>query len=234
MRRNRKPGPRLVLRFILLTLLILAGYLSWRLLTDAAFFKVTQVEVKGDPGNLVTGEIVAATRDRNIILFPEEEIRRKLAAQIILERVEFTKVFPGKVVVTAYFREPLFSWQSSNGRFLVDSHGVAYREAGTESIPQVSSDSSSLRLGETLPAYQTDLVRRLLGATEGKFTLLVIKITGQHISVILSSNIEVLLTSGGSLDQEISALQLITTQAKIEGKIPRLIDLRYSKPLVTY
>lgn len=215
-------------------LLILAGFLGFRLVTEAAFFKVSQVEVKGDPANLVSEEVVTRVKGTNIILFQEQDIKAKLASQLVLERVEFTKQFPGKVIATVYFRQPLVSWQSSVGRFLVDKYGVAYAPAGSESLPQVSDQSSTLSLGQRLTQPQLNLVRGLLTAVEGKFTPLVIKISESGVTLILSSNIQVLLTISSNLDRDISALQLITTQAKIEGKIPRLVDLRYSKPLVTY
>lgn len=215
-------------------LLILAGFLGFRLVTEAAFFKVSQVEVAGDPDNLVTGEVIDLVKGTNIVLFPEQEIKAKLMSQFILEKVEFAKLFPGKIVATVTFRQPLVSWQSSVGRFLVDKYGVLYAPAGSESLPQVSDQNSNLSLGQKLPDNQLNLVRGLLAAVEGKFTPLVIKISAFEVTLILSSNIQVLLTVSPNLDRDISALQLITTQAKIEGKIPRLVDLRYSKPLVTY
>lgn len=215
-------------------LLILAGFLGFRLVTEAAFFKVSQVEVAGDPDNLVTGEVIDLVKGTNIVLFPEQEIKAKLTSQFILEKIEFAKLFPGKIVATVTFRQPLVSFQSSVGRFLVDKYGVLYAPAGSESLPQVSDQSSTLSLGQRLPDNQLNLVRGLLAAVEGKFTPLVIKISASEVTLILSSNIQVLLTISSNLDRDISALQLITTQAKIEGKIPRLVDLRYSKPLVTY
>lgn len=217
-----------------MVLIILAGFLSWRLVTEAAFFKVSQVEVKGDPGNLVAENMVTLVKGTNIVLFPEQEIKAKLASHPVVEKVEFTKQFPGKIVVTVTFRQPFFSFQSSVGRFLVDKFGIAYAPAGSESLPQVSDQSSTLSLGQSLPENKINLVRGLLSAVEGKFTPLVIKISASEVTLILSSNISVLLTISSNLDRDISALQLITTQAKIEGKIPRLVDLRYSKPLVTY
>lgn len=234
MRKNKRSSSSKYFQILLLLLLLVAGFLSWRLVTEAAFFKVSQVEVKGDPANVVTAEVAAQVKGTNMVLFPEQDIKAKLASQYVLERVEFVKEFPGKVIATVYFRQPLFSWQSSAGRFLVDKYGVAYAPAGSESLPQVSDQSSTLTLGQSLPTNQLNLVRGLLTAVEGKFTPLVIKISGSEASLILSSNIQVLLTVSPNLDREISALQLITTQAKIEGKIPRLVDLRYSKPLVTY
>ena len=234
MRKNKRPGAFRYFRIFLILLLISSAYLTFRLIAEATYFKVSQVEVRGDPENLVSAEVVASVIGTNIILFPESQIKAKLSSSLTLERVEFDKQFPGKITVTVYFRKPLFSWQSSQGRFLVDRAGVAYKEAGTESLPQVSDQDSSVKLGERLSEGEINLVTRLLNAVVGKFTPLVIKITGRDVSLILSSNMEVLLTANGSLDREISALQLITTQAKIEGKIPRLVDLRYSKPLVTY
>lgn len=234
MRKNKRSTPSKYFRILILGLLMVAGFLSWRLVTEAAFFKVSQVEVAGDPEGLVATEVVTLVKGTNLVLFPEQEIKAKLASQLSLERVEFTKQFPGKIVAKVSFRQPFFSFQSSVGRFLVDKYGVLYAPAGSESLPQVSDQNSNLSLGQKLPDNQLNLVRGLLAAVEGKFTPLVIKISAFEVTLILSSNIQVLLTVSPNLDRDISALQLITTQAKIEGKIPRLVDLRYSKPLVTY
>ena len=38
----------------------------------------------------------------------------------------------------------------------------------------------------------------------------------------------------GDIEMEVVSLQLILSRAKIEGKIPRQVDLRFSKPVVSY
>jgi hypothetical protein len=50
----------------------------------------------------------------------------------------------------------------------------------------------------------------------------------------LRSGAEVILDSGKNIDQELSSLQLILSQLKIEGKTLKRLDFRYKKPIITF
>lgn len=233
MRQGRRSGVKLF-RIIILLLLVGAGVLGWRLITEASFFKVSKVSVTGDRGNLLTESLTKDILGQNIIFLPEEKIEEVALQNLLLEKVSFKRIFPGEVVAELSWREPILVWQSSSGRFLLDKVGVAYATASAEPLPQVSEPNSNFSLGQKVAEDKLSLVEDVLRAVEGKFTVLTVAISGRDATIQLSGNIQVILNTEANLNQAISALQLITTQAKIEGRLPRVVDLRFPKPVVTY
>lgn len=228
-RSTRKLGRLLVFFMVLISL-----FFAWRLVAEASFFKVTSVTIEGDPQNLVTAEIVEASLGQNLAFFPESMIRSIVIENLTVSEVSFSKAFPSTVVVTVSFRQPVLTWQSSHGRYLVDKEGLAYKLASGEPLPQVSATSSQIDLGDRLSDQEIELSLRILEITEGKFSVLTIFFQDRDVRIQLSSGVEVILDSRGDITQMQETLQLILGQAKIEGRIPRQIDLRYSKPLVNY
>lgn len=60
-----------------------------------------------------------------------------------------------------------------------------------------------------------------------------IKITGDKATAIVSGT-KVFFNLGENLQKQVVSLQFILSRAKIEGKLPKSIDLRFSKPVVSY
>lgn len=60
-----------------------------------------------------------------------------------------------------------------------------------------------------------------------------IKIEGNEISADISG-INVLFIQGENLSKEVVSLQLILSRARIDGRMPEKIDLRFSQPVVLY
>lgn len=60
-----------------------------------------------------------------------------------------------------------------------------------------------------------------------------LRVTGNE-AVASISGIPVFLTLDKDLNSKVASLQLILSRAKIEGRLPRAIDLRFSKPVLSY
>jgi cell division septal protein FtsQ len=215
-------------------MIALAVFLSWRLLADAAFFKVSQVAILGDPQNKVSDQIRSLSAGQNLIFFPDSKIRDEILADKTVSSVTFEKKFPAGIVAKVLFRQALATWQSGTGRYLIDKEGVAYLEASNEQIPQASDPASSVGLGDKLPLDKISLIQRILEASQDKFNVLTIRFETGDVRIELSSGVAVLLNTQANLAQEEETLQLILGQAKIEGRTPRQIDLRYQKPIINY
>jgi hypothetical protein len=52
--------------------------------------------------------------------------------------------------------------------------------------------------------------------------------------IILESKGEVIIDSHKDIDEQLSSLQLILKQLKIEGKALKRLDFRYQKPIITF
>ncbi len=52
--------------------------------------------------------------------------------------------------------------------------------------------------------------------------------------IVLNSKSEVIIDPNKNIDQQLSSLQLIITQLKIEGKAFHRLDFRYQKPIIAF
>ncbi len=57
---------------------------------------------------------------------------------------------------------------------------------------------------------------------------------GNSIEVSMAGNLNVIFSKEKDYTGQIASLQFILERSKIEGKIPSKIDLRFSKPVLTY
>lgn len=206
--------------------------LAWRFATTSPALAVTTVEVRNDPEGLVSSQIKAAILGQNILTLGESSINNLSRGPV--EKIFLSKVFPNKVIATVEFRTPLYSWQTSQGRYLVDSSGLAYGNAASEQLIEVTDLTSSTGLGEKVEAAKLGLLTLLTSAAAGQFSVLTASFTGSDLTATLTSGTVVYLSGGADPGQIHQALQLILSKAKIDGRLPRTIDLRYPKPVVTY
>ena len=60
--------------------------------------------------------------------------------------------------------------------------------------------------------------------------------TSKDLSLIikLSKDSEVVIDPNKDIDQQLSSLQLILSQLKIEGKLFKRLDFRYQKPIISF
>lgn len=231
---HRRRGTPKFLKILTFVLIVAALGLLARTVATAAIFKVSSVQISGDTKNLVSDDIRRDVLGQNLLFFPEAQVRRQIGQNLLIGFVSFEREFPSTLKVTLTYRTPVLSWQSQQGRYLIDETGLAFQEASAEPVPQIADPSSQLKLGDSLSRGQVATTLRVMQALEGKGTVLTMNIQGQDVTIQLSNNTIVKMDAGGDLAQESAALQLILTQAKIEGRYPRTIDLRYSKPVVTF
>jgi len=76
-------------------------------------------------------------------------------------------------------------------------------------------------------------VERLLKEKEIPFESVT---TSKDLSYVIkiNSESEVIIDSKKEIEQQVSSLQLITSQLTIEGKAFKRIDFRYQKPIITF
>lgn len=230
----RRRQANLARRIVFLLILVSVGLLSYQLLIGSGYFKIARVEVIGDSRNLATDQAKMAALGQNLLFFSEESIKRAISQNLAIGDVKIERDWPVTLKVRITYRQPVLSWQSQRGRYLVDSSGLAYQPAAAEQVPQASDPNSTLALGERIPSEHVRVTLKLMQALRDRFAVLTLSISGGTITITLSSGTVVTLSSDKDLAGKSAALQLILSQAKIEGRAPKTVDLRFDKPVVTY
>jgi cell division septal protein FtsQ len=211
----------------ILIFLVVATFLALGMkFLSSDYFAINSVEVKDDSQGKVTAAIKEALLGKNLIFLGDDTTKGVLATNLSVLKVSLEKIFPNKVIAKVTWRTPLLSFQSKYGRYLIDQSGLAYAPSSGEKLPEVSNASSNLRLGDRLPSEQVNLIVKIIAAIEKNYTVLTIRFQDDFLEVNLASGTRVIVPLQGDLDQEQNALQLLLSQAKIEGKLPKVVDLR--------
>lgn len=180
-------------------------------------------------------EIINQSREENILFYDTDNLTQGLKGIYLNRTVYIEKVFPGKLSVSIEKRKAIAALRLSDKRelFLVDIDGEIIDQVGESFLPVLTLEDGVLVVGQRLEekiltaAKITHLVYK---ADDIKQT----KLEGDKLIVQTFDAITVYFPTDRDPQIVVGALQLILGQARIEGKLPKLIDLRYSKPVLTY
>ncbi len=227
------------LLLLLLVLLILLSTLSLKtgvfrfptLLTVQAVDCKTQyglctVEEERQVSNLIGEDFFALDNNLFGTKLIESDFR--------IRRVLIEKIFPNRLTVILEKRKAVLGLMNETGVFLVDQEGVIVSFAKTSSLPMLQiGNSANFVVGEhvskeIMPALKIIyLVNKLQGVNTAYFE-------NGEVRIQLPDEITAYFSSEGDIEARVGALQLILTRRKIDGKSPKTIDLRYSKPVLRY
>lgn len=226
--RGRRP---VVGRVVVVGLAILAALILVTALIRTPIFQISRVTVLGDPSGKITPEILQLVQNQNIFLIDESHVQTTLKKNPLVKDLTFSKSLPNSITVTVTFRDPTFSWQGKNGVFLVDDSGFVFQSGPGAGLPTVISQNK-LILGQSLPSNLISRVSQVLKGTQPYFVSINTQPTAYLVA--LTGGTTATFDPTADLDLQSQALQLILAKAKIDGKLPRTVDLRFPKPVVTY
>ena len=83
-----------------------------------------------------------------------------------------------------------------------------------------------------LPPTDEEKLRELL--EKSGFQVKEIGMTNNFLEATVSGNLEILFQKEKDYFSQVASLQFVLNRSKIEGKIPKRIDLRYNKPVLIY
>ena len=152
-----------------------------------------------------------------------------------IRRALVEKIFPGSLTVIIEKRKPITAVVKGENRvFLVDQEGVVVDLTETSTLPNLLvPENTELIVGERVledilaAAKILYLVNKSQGAQSASFEK-------QLVTVYLPGNISAIFAPVEGLEVRVGALQLILSRIKMDEKLPKTIDLRYSKPILNY
>lgn len=158
-----------------------------------------------------------------------------------ISQVQVKKSLPNKLSIDIVSRSPLAqavvdSSSETPTIFLIDENAQAFLQLN-KTLPQIPTinwhKDQPLSLGSNLALQQITTLIKLLSDYYISFTALNFNQDGSLIlQTTLGSQAQFLLS--GDLAKQTATLQYVLSNLKIEEKVPAKIDLRFSKPILTY
>ncbi|HEB13795.1 MAG TPA: FtsQ-type POTRA domain-containing protein [candidate division WWE3 bacterium] len=224
-------------KFLLAAVLVLIAACGFLLLRSDIFqvkkmdFEFEQLADEALVRQRILEEVVA----RSIFFLNSQAVEENIKADFpTIKSVGVEKKLPDRVFIRVAVRVPLAIVQDGSGeKFLVDEEGFLFREAQKEKLPVI-------KLGESFEGQVGDFVsgEGVAGYLE---TLDLAAEKGLETKAIFlrSSTIElklkkttVWLDAENKISPQIDLLTQLLQRYKLNGKVPKSVDLRFARPVV--
>jgi len=229
-RGKRVIRPRLVGRVVVGALTIIVILLLLTLLTRAPIFSIKNLTITGDSSGKVSAQVVSLTKGHNLLLLDTDKLRAEILKNPEVRSVTFDKTLPSSLTVRVTFRDPALAWQGTNGTYLVDDQGFIFQSGSGAGLVKVTSPDT-LKIGQRV---NSDALSKILVLIRLNESITTVAIQPDLYQAALPGGTTAFFDPAGNLTSQSQALQLIIVKAKIDGKLPRTVDLRFPKPVVTY
>lgn len=230
--------------FLYVSILIILVALGLTLFLQSSTFAIQKIKIEGlqeIPENeiqrLMTEEI-----GQNLIVFDQEQLRKRVTLHPLVEGVEFKRQFPNTLIIQVKERTPVGLVVVPNGVVEVDEKGTflrrregwpnrSYPLINGVSIPETSGPGQELQL----PGLQSALL--LLGQTPQELLPLIGEVyvnPVQQLTLYLTSGVEVRLGKANDWTVKLKALlDLVNDEGyKSFQDGVRYIDFTAAKPVI--
>ncbi len=172
----------------------------------------------------------------NLLFFPtktlEEEILREYP---LLGKVRIEKVYPHTLRISMIPRIPLAVVKNDTQSVVSDAMGMVLRDATSADLfPIVTMGGTPVHVGQKI---DDQLVRTALAFLDLLRETLTVDVVTATDSALLRARIEgidIFFVQDGNMQEYATTLQRMISGFRIRGKLPAIIDLRFSKPIVTF
>ena len=160
------------------------------------------------------------------LLSPAKKIKEIKASYSHWEKIRVKKVPFNKILVEITTRQPVACLLVKDKIFLLDKEAVIVKEIDVNpGLPEIETEK-----------FKEEEVKKALEAVHflNQYSLACkrIKIEGQNLILFFPETEVFLLTE--ELSFKIASLQMILSQGRLDEKLPKTIDLRFAKPVITY
>lgn len=221
---------------LLLIPLIIVGIAGWKFLPQ--LFPVNTIECFTRQEKCETRylEKLSSVKGQSLLWsLPDSQVKSQLNGFPEIEKIELHRRLPGTLVVNIFQRKAisLITGKVLGEKVAVDSSGFAYAPLQSETLPIFTSDTFS-EYPQTLDD-QTAQAILILSRAQDLFDQ-PIKGSFQNNSLFIDTNqgLRVVFDINNITDNWYSSLQLVLSRSKMSAKIPQIIDLRYTDPVLTF
>lgn len=177
---------------------------------------------------------------KNIFFIPvnyyEREVRN---ASIKIKKIEIKRILPDKIRVELTPRVAIANLTSDQKDFFIVDEDCFVFENQQQPLPNLPlilfDEKFALSTGVFFKGKVENILELIVQLKRKLINSNLVKLTGiDVITLVLDEKIIATLSARKDYSEQLDSLQLILSRSKIEGKLPKKIDLRFGKPVVIY
>jgi len=173
----------------------------------------------------------------NLIFFPSDKVKADLLKEYPqLSDVIIKKQFPHTITIIPVLRMPAALLITSKAIYGIDKEGKILGLGYTDStLPEIHREVSPVVVGQTVKDKPILYVLVFLEKSIPILPVSSVFIDDEGLSLrAVSDKTEILFTQEQSIDTLMASLQTIVTGVRMKGTMPKLIDVRFIKPVIQW
>jgi hypothetical protein len=195
------------------------------------YFRVSEIRVVG------TGIRVEIDENRlpgNLIFFPASWYERELLRQYPqLSAVTIRKVYPDVIELSVTAREPVAMIVTGGNEFLIDGKGYPTTVTSVGKTYPVIELPDTAVLGFPVRDQQVLLALNFLSQVQGARVTKITSIDSSSLRAI-TPELDILFSRETDIAAVDRTLQTLISGFRMKGTMPKSVDLRFQKPIVTF
>lgn len=221
---------RLILVYGVLFVLIFTGAYT----IIGKLFAIKQIEVVGTNMKLVIN------RDRlpaTLLFFPSAKIRADiLLNNPILSDVQVERKYPNTLVIKPSVRSNAALLITPARRVFIDESGIVLSDADGDygGLTQITTKAVGIRLGQKIIDEDILHVLDFLNGIRSIMPIETVGIDENGVSDARTGTLDIIFTRDTDIRAALATLQTAWAGFRIKGTLPKIIDLRFDKPVVTF
>jgi cell division septal protein FtsQ len=197
-------------------------------------FEVQEIEFSGEGMNIQFNERLITG---NIIFFPTEKVRQELLKEYPqLKDVIIKKKFPHTITIIPVLRRPFALLVTSKASYGIDEEGNVVSIGLVDPLlPELRIDVPSARVGMAVEDPNVRRALDFLKRSSSVFHISGISTSDDGLSIrAISDKTEILFTQSQNIETLMATLQTIISGVRIKGTMPKIIDVRFTKPVIQW
>ena len=197
-----------------------------------ALFRLETIEVIG------TGAVFSANTEKlstNVLFFPTKTLEDDLRTQYpLFQTVRVFKKFPHTISVAYTLRNPNGYIESLGHTYGVDQDSVIVGEYLPPFVhPVMVFDIGIQSIGVKIADARVRAAQAFLSALDSTLQVSFVKEYSSSAFEARIDSMRILLPVEGNMEEKARALLFLTNGFRIKGVLPSIVDLRYTKPIIT-
>ncbi len=199
---------------------------------QSKLFEIQNIEIVGEGVTIVLDEDKIA---KNLLFFPSHKVREMLLSQnTLLSDVRFIKKFPHTLMIEPTVRTPIAVLRTQGQAVPIDQTGIILPGAPELAMPVLLFDVGLVHEGQKLTDPRVLQSLRFVSEIGGSLAISSVTTKDGRILVAVYEQSDILFTQDAGVPTLTSTLQTLLTGFRIKGLMPKIIDLRFDKPIVTF
>lgn len=174
---------------------------------------------------------------RTLLFFPSDKMRAQLlASNPILADIRFDKYYPHTLVIVPTLRTPSILLITPSRRVFIDAQGIVLADADTapRGLTQITSPISGLRIGQKVNDKGLSTGIAFVLQMQALLPIETMTISDDRTIQAHTQNLDIIFTQESDISSILGTLQTLIAGFRIKGTLPKVIDLRFDKPVVTF